>query len=561
MAWGGTVMWNQVYNPFGNTTLSTIAAAIPVVTLLVLIASGRVKAHIAAIIALVLANLVAIFLFTMPANMSIRASLLGVVTGFFPIGWIGLNVIFMYQLTVTAGRFEALKRAVGGVTADRRLQLLLIAFSFGAFFEGASGFGTPVAITGAILIGLGFSPLAASGLSLIANTAPVAYGALGTPIQGLASVTGLDPYILGAMVGRQLPVFSLIVPFWVVWAFAGWRGMKDVWPAILVTGVSFAVPQFLISNYINPWIVDIGASLISMGCLILFLKVWQPKELWLSPALRGNDESASTMAPAKLIDPTPLTSGELFTALLPWIILCAILLVWGTGWFKAAVNPIFTWNYAVPELHNMINKVAPVVPKPTPEGAVFSFTYLSFTGTGMLIAAVIAGFIMGLSPGKIITEYGRTIRLCAYSLITISAMLAIGTLTRLSGVDATLGLAFAATGVLYPFFGTLLGWLGVALTGSDTASNILFGNLQKITSEQLNLSPILMAAANSSGGVMGKMIDAQSIVVASTATNWFGHEGTILRFVFKHSIALACLVGLFVMLQAYVYPFTEMVLK
>jgi lactate permease len=554
-------MWNQVYNPFGNTALSTIAAAIPVVTLLVLIASGKVKVHLAAITALVVANLVAIFLFTMPANMAIRASLLGVVAGFFPIGWIVLNVIFMYQLTVTAGRFEALKRAVGGVTADRRLQLLLIAFSFGAFFEGASGFGTPVAITGAILIGLGFSPLAASGLSLIANTAPVAYGALGTPIQGLASVTGLDPYILGAMVGRQLPVFSLIVPFWVVWAFAGWKGMKEVWPAILVTGVSFAIPQFVISNYINPWIVDIGASLISMGCLVLFLRVWQPKVLWLSPALQGNDESASTMPPAKLIDPTPLTPRELLTALLPWIILCAILLVWGTGWFKAAVNPIFTWNYAVPELHNMINKVAPVVPKPTPEGAVFAFTYLSFTGTGMLISAIIAGLLMGLSPGKLVSEYGRTIRICAYSLITISAMLAIGTLTRLSGVDATLGLAFAATGVLYPFFGTLLGWLGVALTGSDTASNILFGNLQKITSEQLGLSPVLMAAANSSGGVMGKMIDAQSIVVASTATNWVGHESTILRFVFKHSIVLACLVGLFVMLQAYVYPFTAMVLK
>jgi lactate permease len=554
-------MWDQVYNPFNNTTLSTIAAAVPVVTLLVLIASGKVKVHIAAITALVLANLVAIFLFTMPANLAIRASLLGIVTGFFPIGWIVLNVIFMYQLTVSAGRFESLKRAVGGVTTDRRLQLLLIAFSFGAFFEGASGFGTPVAITGAILIGLGFSPLAASGLSLIANTAPVAYGALGTPIQGLASVTGLDPYILGAMVGRQLPIFSLIVPFWVVWAFAGWKGMKDVWPAILVTGVSFAIPQFLISNYINPWIVDIGASLISMGCLILFLKVWQPKVLWLSPALRGNDESASTMPPAKLIDPTPLTPAELVTALLPWIILCAILLVWGTGWFKNAVNPIFTWNYAVPELHNMINKVAPVVPAPTKEGAIFSFTYLSFTGTGMLIAAIIAGLIMGLSPGKIVSEYGRTIKLCAYSLITISAMLAIGTLTRLSGVDATLGLAFAATGVLYPFFGTLLGWLGVALTGSDTSSNILFGNLQKITSQQLGLSPILMGAANSSGGVMGKMIDAQSIVVASTATNWVGHESTILRFVFKHSIALACLVGLFVMLQAYVYPFTAMVLK
>jgi lactate permease len=554
-------MWNQVYNPFDNAALSTIAAAIPVVTLLVMIASGKIKVHIAAITALVVANLVAIFIFTMPAGMSIRASLLGVVSGFFPIGWIVLNVIFMYQLTVAAGRFEALKRAVGGVTADRRLQLLLIAFSFGAFFEGASGFGTPVAITGAILIGLGFSPLAASGLSLIANTAPVAFGALGTPIQGLAQVTGLDPYTLGAMVGRQLPIFSLMVPFWVVWAFAGWKGMKEVWPAILVTGISFAVPQFVISNYINPWIVDIGASLISMGCLILFLRVWQPKVLWLSPALRGRDESASTMPPAKLIDPAPLTPSELVTALLPWIILCAILLIWGSGWFKTWADSIFVYRYPVPDLHNMINKVPPVAAKPTPEGAVFAFTYLSFTGTGMLIAAIIAGFIMGLSPGKIISEYGRTIKLCAYSLITISAMLAIGTLTRLSGVDATLGLAFAATGVLYPFFGTLLGWLGVALTGSDTASNILFGNLQKITSQQLGLSPILMGAANSSGGVMGKMIDAQSIVVASTATNWVGHEGTILRFVFKHSIALACLVGLFVMLQAYVHPFTAMVLK
>ena len=554
-------MWNQIYNPLGNAALSTVAAAIPVVTLLVLIASGKVKAHIAAVVALIVANIIAIFIYTMPAAMSVKASLLGVVVGFFPIGWIVLNVIFLYRITVETGRFELLKRAIGGVTEDRRLQLLLIAFAFGAFFEGASGFGTPVAITGAVLIGLGFSPLAASGLSLIANTAPVAYGALGTPIQGLASVTGLDPYILGAMVGRQLPVFSLIVPFWVVWAFAGWRGMKDVWPAILVTGVSFAIPQFVISNYINPWIVDIGASLISMGCLILFLKVWQPKQLWLSPALRGKDESAATMAAPKLMDKTPLTQAELWSALLPWIIVCIVMLIWGTGAFKTWANSIFTWNYPVPDLHNMINKVPPVAAKPTPEGAVFAFTYLSFTGTGMLIAAIVSGFLMGFSPAKMIAEYGRTIRLCAISLITISAMLAIGTLTRLSGVDATLGLAFAATGVLYPFFGTLLGWLGVALTGSDTASNILFGNLQKITSEQLGLSSILMGAANSSGGVMGKMIDAQSIVVASTATNWYGHEGTILRYVFGHSIVLACLVGLLVMLQAYVYPFTEMVLK
>ncbi len=553
-------MWNQVYNPFNNATLSTLVAAIPVVILLVLIATNKVKAHIAAVIALVLANLVAIYAFTMPANMSIRASALGVVTGFFPIGWIVLNVIFMYRLTVDSGRFEILQRAIGGVTNDRRLQILLIAFSFGAFFEGASGFGTPVAVTGAVLIGLGFSPLAASGLSLIANTAPVAYGALGTPIQGLATVTGFDPFILGAMVGRQLPVFSMIVPFWVVWAFAGWKGMKEVWPAILVTALSFAIPQFVISNYINPWIVDIGASLISMAALILFLKVWQPKTIWTSAKLRQRDDSAATAPPAKPLDTTPLTSAQVWSALTPWIILCIILLIWGTNWFKGIVNPIFSWNYPVPELHNMINKVPPVAPQPTKEAAVFAFTYVSFTGTGMLLAAIISGFVMGFSPIKMITEYGRTIKICAYSLITISAMLAIGTLTRLSGVDATLGLAFAATGVLYPFFGTLLGWLGVALTGSDTASNVLFGNLQKITSEQLGLNPILMSAANSSGGVMGKMIDAQSIVVASTATNWFGHEGSILRFVFWHSIVLACMVGGFVMLQAYVYPFTEMVI-
>jgi lactate permease len=554
-------MWSQNYDPFGNAALSTIAAAVPAAFLLLMIASGRIKVHIAAVVALAVAVLIAVAGFSMPTGLALRAVLLGAITGFFPIGWIILNVIFLYRLTVEKGWFAIMQRSIGDITADRRLQLLLIAFAFGAFFEGASGFGTPVAVTGSILMGLGFSPLAAAGLSLIANTAPVAYGALGTPIQGLASVTGLDPYILGAMVGRQLPIFSLIVPFWVVWAFAGWRGMKDVWPAVLVTGVSFAVPQFVISNFVNPWIVDIGASLISMGALILFLKVWQPRQLWLSPALRSRDESTSTMAAAKPLDKTPLTQSEMFSALLPWIIVCIVMLIWGNGAFKTWANSIFTWNYPVPELHQMINKMPPVAPGPTKESAVFGFTYLSFTGTGMLIAAIISGFLMGVGPGRLLTEYGRTIRLCAISLITISAMLAIGTLTRLSGVDATLGLAFAATGVLYPFFGTLLGWLGVALTGSDTASNVLFGNLQKITSEQLGLSPILMAAANSSGGVMGKMIDAQSIVVASTATNWYGHEGTILRFVFWHSIVLASLVGVFVTLQAYVWPFTAMVLK
>jgi lactate permease len=551
--WGEFAMWSQIYNPLANEALSTVAAAVPVVILLLLIATNKVKAHIAAIIALVAAICIAIFVFTMPAGLAVRASALGLVTGFFPIGWIVLNVIFLYRLSVEKGSFELLQRTIGGVSPDRRIQLLLIAFSFGAFFEGASGFGTPVAVTGAMLMGLGFSPLAAAGLSLIANTAPVAYGALGTPIQGLATATGLDPFLLGAMVGRQLPIFSLIVPFWVIWAFAGWKGMKEIWPAILVTGVSFAVPQFLISNFVNPWIVDIGASLCSMAALILFLKVWQPKEVWLSPKLRTRDDSVAT-TPVKPMSTAKVTPAEIWRGIMPWLIVCIILLVWGSDWFRVPVNKTFVWSYPVEGLHNLISKVPPVVAKPAAEGAVFAFTWLSYTGSAMLIAAIVSGFLMGFSPLRLVKAYGETIYAVRFPLITIAAMLAIGTLTRYSGIDATLGLAFAHTGVLYPFFGTLLGWLGVALTGSDTASNVLFGGLQKITSEQLGISPVLMAAANSSGGVMGKMIDAQSIVVASTATNWFGHEGSILRFVFKHSITLACLVGLFVMLQAYVFP-------
>ncbi len=550
--------WAQVYNPFGSAALSTLAAAVPVVFLLSLIASGKMKVHIAAILALGVALLVAIFAFTMPAGMALRAAGLGAVTGFFPIGWIILNVIFLYRLTVEKGWFAILQSSIGSITADRRLQLLLIAFCLGAFFEGASGFGTPVAVTGAMLMGLGFSPLAAAGLSLIANTAPVAFGALGTPIQGLATATGYDPYILGAMVGRQLPFFSVIVPFWLIWAFAGWRGMKEIWPAILVCGVSFAVPQFLISNFINPWIVDIGASIISILCLLGFLQIWQPKELWLSPKLRQRDDSASTMPVPKALPNA--SRKEIITAWMPWAILCSIVVIWGSGDFRNAVNAYFAPAIPIEGLHNLIQKVPPVVPMPAAEGAVFTFSFLSYTGTGILVAALIAAFYMRFSPVRIVRAYVETLVIVRYSLVTIAAMLALGTLTRYSGIDATLGLSFAQTGVFYPFFGTLLGWLGVALTGSDTASNVLFGGLQRVTSEQLGISPILMAAANSSGGVMGKMIDAQSIVVASTATGWFGHESTILRFVFLHSIVLASLVGVLVMLQAYVWPFNLMVL-
>ena len=452
-----------------------------------------------------------------------------------------------------------LQDSLSNITEDRRIQLLLIAFCFGAFFEGAAGFGTPVAVTAAILIGLGFSPLAASGLSLIANTAPVAFGALGTPVITLAKVHGYDLMEVTAMIGRQLPFFSVLVPFWLIWAFAGRKAMWEIWPAILVAGVSFAIPQFLVSNYIGPELVDIIAAIVSMASLIAFLRVWQPKKIWTSPSMRGHDPSAAEAKPAQPV--VRYSRAQLINAWMPWLILSVCVFVWGLPSVKAALNGIFAPAFPMDGLHNLIEKMPPVVPKPTKEGAVYTLNLLSSTGTGILLSALISALLMRYSPVAIVGTFFRTVWLVRYSLLTIVLMLALGTLTRYSGTDTTLGLAFANTGVLYPFFGTLMGWLGVALTGSDTASNVLFGGMQKVAAEQLGLSPNLMGAANSSGGVMGKMIDAQSIVVASTATRWFNHEGDILRFVFFHSIALACLVGLLVSLQAYVWPFTSMVVR
>jgi lactate permease len=555
------MVWQQIYDPLNSFGLSTLVAAVPVAVLLISLAFFHLKAHIAAGLALLVGILVAAFVFGMPMAMAGKAAGYGIASGLFPIGWIVLNIIFLHRLTTLNGYFKVLQDSVSGITEDRRLQLLLVAFCFGAFFEGAAGFGTPVAVTGAILIGLGFSPLAASGLALIANTAPVAYGALGAPVIALSSVTGLDLNLLSAMIGRQLPFFSVLVPFWLIWAFAGFRGMREIWPAILVAGVSFAIPQFLVSNYHGPWLVDVIASLVSMGSLTLFLKVWKPAKIWTSTAL-GNrvDNSAADVVPEPVTKENSAVGISKVKAWMPWVILSVFVFIWGTPFFKKAIDAVWAWKYAVPGLDKMVMKMPPVVHQPILEGAVFNFNVLSMAGTGILVSAIVAGLMMGYSFKRMLIEYWNTIVLVRYSLLTICAMFGIGYLTRFSGVDATLGLAFAHTGVLYPMFGTLLGWLGVALTGSDTASNVLFGSLQKTTAEQLGLSPILMAAANSSGGVMGKMIDAQSIVVASTATKWYGHEGDILRYVFFHSIALAILVGLLVTLQAYVSPFTSMVL-
>lgn len=549
--------WNQVYDPFGNMVISTLLAAIPVVVMLVALGFLHIKAHIAAGMGLIAAVVVAVVAYGMPAEMAGKAALYGGFTGLLPIGWIVLNIIFLQQLAEQNGSFKILQASLSGITDDRRLQLLLIAFCFGAFFEGAAGFGTPVAVTAGILIGLGFSPLAASGLSLIANTAPVAFGALGTPVITLAKVHGYDLMEVSAMIGRQLPFFSFLVPFWLIWAFAGRKAMMEIWPAIFVTGLSFAIPQYLVSNFIGPELVDIIAAIVSMVSLILFLRVWQPKKIWTSPSIKGHDMSAHEAKPQ--VKGERYTREQTIQAWIPWAILTVFVFVWGLPPVKTFLNNIFAPKFVMEGLHNLIMKMPPVVPTPHPESAIYVLNLLSATGTGILLAAIIGALIMKYKPMEIVRTFGRTFWLVRYSLVTIVLMLGLGTLTRYSGTDTTLGLAFANSGVFYPFFGTLMGWIGVAMTGSDTASNVLFGGMQKVAAEQLGLSPNLMGAANSSGGVMGKMIDAQSIVVASTATRWFNHEGDILRYVFFHSIALACLVGGFVTLQAYVWPFTLMV--
>ena len=593
------MIWEQDYNPLHNVLLSTLVAAIPVVVLLGIIAFLHIRIHFAALIGLAVSLLIAVGVFHMPGKAAAATAIYGAAYGLFPIGWIILNLIFLYQLTVDKGLFAALRGNLASLAPDPRIQVILIAFSFGAFFEGAAGFGTPVAVTAAILIQLGFKPLAASGLSLIANTAPVAFGALGTPIIALNGVMGGDDQMLhqlSAMVGRQLPFFSLIVPFWVVWAFAGWRGMLGVWPAALVAGVTFAIPQFLVSNFHGPWLVDIIASLCSMAALVVLVKFWRPREIWKMPDANGAASlSVATASETRqqYADGAP-ERREIIRAWVPWILLSVFVFIWGVPQVKKILNGTVSVKAAMAELkvslpdsatnlvlsgkitspkvpvfalHNVVVRTPPVVPPPTrekptkPEEAMFTLNWLSATGTGILVAALVAGLVMGFRIGELVRIYFQTIWRVRFSLITIAAMLSLGYVTKYSGTDATLGLALAKTGALYPFFGTLLGWLGVALTGSDTASNVLFGSLQKISAEQAGVSPILMGAANSSGGVMGKMVDAQSIVVASTATNWYGHEGSILRYVFFHSIALAVLVGILVLLQAYVPPFSNLVVR
>ena len=526
--------WPQPLDPLGNPWLSTGVAAIPVIVLLGLVAWGHLRVGMAALLALGAALGVALLAFGMPVPAALGAAAYGGAYGLFPIGWIVLNVMFLHALTVKSGLFQELKGQLMRVAPDPRVQVILIAFCFGAFIEGVAGFGAPVAITAALLLQLGFSPIHASGLSLIANTAPVAFGSIGIPITTLAQVTDLDVMKLSQMAGRQLPIFSAIIPLWIVGAMAGWRGIREVWPVALVAGVSFAVMQFLVSNYHGPWLVDSISALVSLGAVLWMLRWRQRKE---SPALT---------------EATVLASGtRWWRPWVPWLILTLAIFAWGTRPVKETLDRMASPSFPVPGIHQQVMRTPPVVRVSKVEKVELKLNVLSATGTGIWLAAVISGLLMGYSPRQLLRVWWDTLMAVRQSLLTIAAMLALGNVTKLSGADATLGMALAKTGVFYPFFGTLLGWLGVALTGSDTASNVLFGSLQRITAEQLGLSPYLMCAANSTGGVMGKMIDAQSIVVAGVAVKAHGEEGKILRFVFWHSLVLAALISAWVAAQAY----------
>jgi lactate permease len=563
------VTWTQNYDPFGHWWLSALVAALPIVVLFTLLAGLRVKPHWSALAGAATAILVAILVFHMPATLAGGSFLYGVATGLMNIVWIVVAAVYLYDISVSTGDFEIMKASVGGISDDRRLQLLLVAFCFGAFIEGCAGFGSPVAIAGAFMIGLGFKPFHAAALNLIANTAPVAWGAIGTPVHMLATVTALPEADMNAMIGRILPITAIIVPFWLVRAMVGWKETFEVLPAILVVGLSFASMQYFWSNHIDSNLVDITAGLFSLLCTVVFLLFWKPKRIWRfadEPAAPLREAGATGSGTVAVPDGSHrrYSKGQILRAWVPFLILSVFVFLWGfkpvkdwmnvhttPAWQTAAGKPNGGWDTP---LHRKISRDKPVVPKPTPEGAKFPFIWLSATGTGCFLAAIVGGLIRGVRPVKLIQIFGHTLFRMRFAMLAISAMLGLGFVTRYSGTDAVLGLAFTHTGWFYPFFGTFLGWLGVALTGSDTSSNALFGSLQRITAEQLHLDPVLMTSANSAGGVMGKMVDAQSICVATAATNQLGNEGIIFRFVFWHSIALGAIVGIIVLLYAYVFP-------
>jgi lactate permease len=552
--------YTQSYDPLGGSFLSTLVAALPVLVLFYLLVVRRAHVPLAAAGGAVAALVVATLVYKMPAPMAAMAFVHGSLFGLMPICWTIINAMFLYNITVETGRFEGIKNSVAGLSADHRLQAVLIAFAFGAFLEGAAGGGTPVAICAAMMVGLGFDPFLAAGLCLIANTSPVAYGGFGTPLLTLHTVTNIDTEVLSHMAGNQLPLLSCIVPLWLVRCMCNWKDTKEVLPAIAVAGGSFAICQFIFAHTPAYPLTDIAGGLISLVATALFLHHWKPKKVWrFETHGRGaNAEEATAYVPVEKMSP----KGTV-TAWMPFIILCVLMVVIGTN--KKVLDPLAagpfrtTYELHIPGLDKLVHRTPPVVETITSEDAVFKFNWLTIPGTSVLIAALITLALLRVDGEQLRRILLRTFHQMAIPVPTIVCMLGLAYVTRYAGLDATLGLAFAKTGALYPFFAALLGWLGVFLTGTDAGSNALFGSLQKITATQLGLSTVLITVANSTGGVMGKMIDAQSICVATAATQRIGTEADIFKFVVWHSVVLASIVGIIVMLQAYVYPFTLMV--
>lgn len=544
--------WQQVYDPMGNIWLSSLIALIPIIFFFLALTVWRLKGYVAGTVTVLLALAVALFSYKMPFSAAFASAIYGFFYGLWPIAWIIIGAVFLYKVSVKTGQFDIIRSSIISVTADQRLQMLMVGFSFGAFLEGAAGFGAPVAITAALLVGLGFKPLYAAGLCLIVNTAPVAFGALGIPIIVAGQVTGLDPFHIGAMAGRQLPLLTIIVLFWIMAIMDGWRGVKQTWPAVLVSGGAFSIAQFLTSNFIGPELADITSSLASLICLTLFLKVWQPKYIF-------RFEDADKSATISHDNNQHYSSGQIVKAWSPFVILTVMVTLWSIPPFKAlfakgGALESFIISFKVPLLHQLVEKAPPIVSEVKPYDAIYKFDWLTATGTAILIAAIISIVILQLKPAKAIATFGETLKELAIPIYSIGMVLAFAFIANYSGLSATLALALAHTGHAFTFFSPFLGWLGVFLTGSDTSANALFAALQATTAQQIGVPEVLLVAANTTGGVTGKMISPQSIAIACAAVGLVGKESDLFRFTVKHSLIFAAIVGIITTLQAYVFP-------
>ncbi|PHB55738.1 L-lactate permease [Bacillus wiedmannii] len=541
--------WTQVYDPFGNIWISAAVALIPIIFFFLALAVFRMKGYVAGLITVVLTILVALFAYKMPFTMAMAATGYGFLYGLWPIAWIIIMSVFLYKISVKTGQFDVIRASVLSITNDHRLLVILIGFSFGAFLEGAAGFGAPVAITAALLAGLGLNPLYAAGLCLIANTAPVAFGAMGIPITVAGQVTGIDPHKIGQMAGHQLPFLSLFVPFFIVFLMDGFKGVRQTWPALFVAGSSFAITQFITATFLGPELPDITSALVSLVSLSLFLKVWQPKEIYQSK--EANSEVAATA-----ISMPKLTVGKVVKAWSPFIILTVMVVIWSQSFFKALFAPggaleSLVFKFEVPGLHNLVMKAEPIVNKPTPYEAILKLDILSATGTAILIACIISIFILKMSAKDAVVTFKETLNELKMPILSIGFVLGFAFIANYSGLSSTLALALAGTGGLFPFFSPFLGWIGVFLTGSDTSANALFSNLQAITAQQVGVSEVLLVAANTTGGVTGKMISPQSIAIACAAVGLAGKESDLFRFTVKHSLFFIIIVGIMTYVQAY----------